>query len=296
MPRRAFSVLCGVVLLAGCVDAPRPFAHRTTGQMPIELLQLDDTSPVLVRIEGGVQAAEPALLAQSMVTQLEAVNVAAMLDDGKTAGYRLSGQLTSWTQEGQSEKMVITWRLDDAGGRIIGTFDQPATAPLGSWMSGNQKLADDIAVDAAPRLAAFIQEPDGALVSAPDASLLIVPVVGAPGDGNITLTTAISFTLRKKTEVPLVAATEVTESTYQLAGEVEVTPLSATQERIQIVWNLLTPAGTRVGSVKQANTLPAGSTEGSWGQLSYLIAQSAAPGIVTLFKRAQDGALSAVQR
>ena len=289
-------MLCCVVLLVACVDSPRPFAHRTTGQVPMELLQLDDTSPVLVRIEGGAQAAQPALLAQSMVTQLEAVNVAALPDDGQTVGYRLSGELTGWEQDGQAENLVITWRLDDASGRIIGTFDQPASAALGSWISGNQKLADDIATNAAPRLAAFIQEPDGTMAVAVDASVLIVPVTGAPGDGNLSLTTAISFTLRKKTELPLVAATEVTENTFQLAGEVAVTPLSPTQERIEIDWKLLTPSGAKVGSVKQANTLPAGTTAGKWGQLSYVIAQSAAPGINSLFKRAQTGAVSSAQR
>lgn len=110
-------------------------------------------------------------------------------------------------------------------------------------------------------------------------AVAVVPVKGAPGSGNKELTEAMRTTLRKAgwavIETPRADALTV-------VGEVGVARADAGKQRVAVRWIVATNDGKSLGDVKQANAVPAGSLDQSWGPAATEVAEAAAGGIFDL--------------
>ena len=108
---------------------------------------------------------------------------------------------------------------------------------------------------------------------------MVPSVTGAPGDGSATLTSAIQRELGKNG----VALTQTASAqTYKVEGKVVVGQGKDGKQPIQIDWNVLDPAGKKLGTVSQKNEVPQGSLDGAWGKTADAAAAAAAQGILKL--------------
>jgi len=107
----------------------------------------------------------------------------------------------------------------------------------------------------------------------------IVPtVMGAPGDGN----TALSSALQRELSRQGVSMANRPGSSYRIEGKVALTAAQAGKQSIQIDWLVRDPQGRSLGTVSQKNEIPEGSLDGSWGSTADAAAGAAAQGILKL--------------
>lgn len=115
-------------------------------------------------------------------------------------------------------------------------------------------------------------------------STIVPAVIGAPGDGSQSLTSAIQRELMKN-GVNLTNAPS--GPTYKVEGKVIVGQGKDGKQPIQIDWNVVDPAGKKLGTVSQKNEIPQGSLDGAWGKTADAAAAAAAQGIVKLLPNAK---------
>lgn len=110
--------------------------------------------------------------------------------------------------------------------------------------------------------------------------IIVRHVDGAPGDGNYSLTLAIREALRAR---DLQVTDDPRQAAFVLQGQVVIGPPTGGRQPAKIVWHVTTHNGGLVGKATQENAIPAGSLDGPWGQVAYLIANAAVDGIQELF-------------
>jgi hypothetical protein len=108
---------------------------------------------------------------------------------------------------------------------------------------------------------------------------MVPSVTGAPGDGSVSLTSAIQRELTRN-GVSLTGAPSA--STYKVEGKVTVGAAAAGKQPIQIDWNVKDPKGKSLGVVTQKNQIGEGSLDGAWGKTADLAASAAVQGILKL--------------
>lgn len=120
----------------------------------------------------------------------------------------------------------------------------------------------------------------GAVSKAPRGLLTLVkPVVGAPGDGRISLTNALRGELKKN---GIALSNRKVTGSYTVQGSVKLNRVSNKTQKVNIVWKVYDSTGKRVGTVSQNNVIPTNSLDGAWGPTAVAAASAAAKGIVKL--------------
>jgi hypothetical protein len=113
--------------------------------------------------------------------------------------------------------------------------------------------------------------------------LVVAPrVSGAPGDGRVSLASALS---RELTSNGVALTNSPGGRAHRVNGNVSVGNASGGKQPIKIEWTVTNPQGERVGTVTQNNEIPAGSLDGAWGQTANAAAGAAAQGIMRLLKK-----------
>jgi hypothetical protein len=113
-------------------------------------------------------------------------------------------------------------------------------------------------------------------------AVAVLPVVGAPGTGNADLTKAMRQTL---SEAGWPVLTKPRANAITILGDVKLGPKQAKSQQVALAWTVKSPDGRTLGTVKQANIVPAGSLEGGFGDNALFAAQAAASGIYDLVKK-----------
>jgi hypothetical protein len=113
-------------------------------------------------------------------------------------------------------------------------------------------------------------------------AVVVLPVIGAPGTGNADLTRAMRRTL---SEAGWPVLSKPRENAITILGDVKLGPKQAKNQQVALAWTVKTPDGRTLGTVKQANTVPAGSLEGGFGENALFATQAAASGIYDLVKK-----------
>jgi hypothetical protein len=113
-------------------------------------------------------------------------------------------------------------------------------------------------------------------------AVVVLPVIGAPGTGNADLTKAMRRTL---SEAGWPVLTRPRDNALTILGHVKLGPKQAKNQEVALAWTVKTPDGKTLGTVKQANMVPAGSLEGGFGDNALFAAQAAASGIYDLIKK-----------
>lgn len=114
-------------------------------------------------------------------------------------------------------------------------------------------------------------------------STAFVPnVTGAPGDGRISLTSALQRELSKSG----VSLANAAGNSYRVEGVVEVGQAKDGKQPIKIDWHVKDATGKAVGTVSQKNEIAAGALDGAWGATADAAAAAAAQGILKLLPKA----------
>lgn len=143
----------------------------------------------------------------------------------------------------------------------------------------------EVAPSSRPYDAGSTPAPAPAPAAAGPATLLfLIPVSGAPGDGNSALTRAA--------RVALIArgygiADQPRSAHYLMAGSVTVGADEAGRQPVRVVWEISDAKGRALGRAVQENAVAAGSLDKSWGSMAALVAGAAVPGIADVIRRSE---------
>lgn len=249
---------------------------------PAAALSPPDSAGIYVLSGEDAPAASAGALAAAMATALQQADVPASAQSSNRGSYRLHPVVTATSGPDGRATIRVVWELRNAAGKAVGSTSSGTVADAAAWQRGDDKLAAALAAPAAPVVAKLIAGD----VSPPQGSLNPVvalrPVAGAPGDGDRSLTRAMSSALSRANLT--LAAAPSDKKDFIVAGTVEISPPNGPQQQVKVTWVLMRPDGSEIGRVKQENAVSAGSLDGAWGEVAYAVAGAAAPGVRRLIE------------
>jgi hypothetical protein len=259
---------------------PHPFEDQhVAAAAPI--LTLPDAAGVIVDPVSGVPEPTDAALREAMVTALQDLEVPASTTLGNRSSFHMNATASETGSGAGSTTVEITWVLRSADGQEVGRDTERATLGTESWAKGTAPGLAALAKPAAGKLAGLIQEPPME-EHKPAKQVYVRPVEGAPGDGRTALPRALVFLLKKK-GVDITPDAQAVD-TIAIGGVVTVTQVPPDQEHVQIVWHVYEPDGTDFGQIAQENTIPKGTLDAHWGDVSMAIAASGVDDIIRVMQ------------
>lgn len=277
--------LVGLLGLAACGDLPQPFRGRP-GELAARLAR-----PPTYRLAVPVPTAslqEPGLAAdyaQALADALLAQAVPAVAGDPLPLDWVV--EVTATRQASGIQPRYVLRNADggvlgETGGRMVGTRD---------WQAGDSEGLRRVAAEGAAAVAALVARVDAVrrtgderAVGAGPRVVLLRPVRGAPGDGNRSLTARMSDRLAA---LGFQVQDQAEGAGYAVEGAVEVVPSGRGLQRVEIVWVISRRDGNDLGRVLQLNEVPAGSLDGLWGDIAFVVAQEAAGGVRDVISNAE---------
>lgn len=208
---------------------------------------------------------------------------------------RITGEEVVSGQQGRDPWASVT-------PRVIETITSKTAKSLATWLPTQSASAAVASTAAAPPSAVAAPTParsapssatqtaaaatpattTGSIGKEGPVTALVSPVSGAPGDGKVSLTSAIQ---RELSRGGVALTTSASPQTYRVEGKVQVSAGKDGKQPIQIDWNVKDPSGKHVGTVSQKNEIPQGSLDGAWGKTADAAAAAAAQGILKLLNQ-----------
>ncbi len=192
---------------------------------------------------------------------------------------------TASQHEGQ---VVPRFEVFDPAGHDKGHTDgAPVSAK--AWASADLDALAASAAEAAPRIvelmsainATQMQSDPNSLYNRP-ARVYVADVVGAPGDGDTSLTAQMRRALVKLGEV---VQTTPAGADFSVVGKVAAVPVAGGNVRVEIRWLMSDAAGHDLGMVLQLNEVPPDTVSGYWGDVAQAVATEAAGGLRDTFAK-----------
>ena len=294
MNKALISFVC-LLVVSACAELPRPFQGVERND---EILDTILVNPgVMIAPIAGLPGPLNTQLADSIAEAAQALDVAAVTRSAGRSASLLQGQ-AEIIDGADGKDLVFRWMLSSPDGLVLDqtemrvrAFDATAQDP---WLVfANSDLAP-IVNRTAGYLYQMLYRPTE-LAARPEAPppldldyggtfrIFVQPVSGAPGDGNIALTEAMTNLLKRKDLlIPITLVPSPTPTSYIVAGRVERSRLSDQAEDITIDWDLKSPDGEVLGTAGQQNQIAAGSLDGEWGDTAVFAVEAAAEGILSL--------------
>jgi len=286
------SMILLVLFISACGPLPMPFrkdAHGTRADLTYRNLP----PVVAVNAVNGTSIPMAKLLAQSVSDELSRREVIAYTGDKGKSTHVLDGWVEGARDHNQKTVPThIVWALTKRNGELISTFEQPFEATSLEWDYGSPRIIREIGEATATELAVqLVGTGDPAETGIPKKNgVWVRPVLDAPGDGNFSLTRAMSYALG---DTGLVIAKTPGEAEFELKAVIRVdSPVSEKQE-VQIDWILLSDQSQEIGRASQKNTVQAGTFDGRWGQTAVMIAAAAADSVLDIVNRERNRRLNA---
>ena len=277
---RLLPILPLCAILAACGMLPRPF-------QPVEKISMERIAPglgaragIVVRRVQGLPAPISAALVDGVVNALRERDMPASAHFANRGSIELTGRIESTAAE------RLLWALVEPDGSTSLGFGE--SKPRAAWSEATVLDVAAVAERTAERIVALLEPSptagSGAAVAAV-APVVLWAVDGAPGDGGRSLARAMRRSLAGE---GIAVAGALDDDTALVLGSVYVTPqgTESTVETVEIAWTVLRPDGTRIGTVTQSNSVPAGRLNGAWGPIADVVAEAGAPGIAALLRRA----------
>jgi hypothetical protein len=278
-----------VLGLAACGVLPRPFA----GHPGATAERLARPPPPRLAVPPPADALLPDSAAQAyadaVADQLQAREVPAVAGPAHKGDWVLN-----LTAELHGGSVVPGFGVNDPAGKSRGT-GQVSPMPASSWSAAQPDTIKQAAAVAAPQIAtlltsieAEVQESDPNSLRNRPPRLALVPVKGAPGDGNVSLTANMR---RLLPEIGLTLVPQPEAADFVVTGTVHTAPRPGGTLQVEVQWVIKDAQGHDLGHVVQLNDVPAGSLSGYWGDVALVVAQQAAPGVQEIVaKQLQAGA------
>ncbi len=274
----AIWVLAAVALtVAACAPVPRAFAPGEVDSVGTAIVHGTFTNGIQVNPIEGTAPIMSKILARTTVDSFEPYGLPAGVAPFDASEYILHGRAHHDKNPNAIPYVTIHWQLSNKDGLLLADLEQPVDATSGEWEFGTPEVIIRVAEDVAHRVAAILAgiapaQPE----PAPDKGIFVMPVEGAPGDGDFSLTRAIAEALKAR-------GTRLTryreQAKYVLTGLMEVSPSVQGRQGVRITWRLSRPDGKEVGKAEQDNTVPSGTFDTQWMPTARLIAAAAVDGI-----------------
>jgi hypothetical protein len=283
------SLALAALLLAGaCGDLPQPYRGNPGGDAarlalpPAYRIAVVKPSDVLLTDEATKD------LAEAMAIALRDAEVAASV----TAPLPLDLRLTIVAQRPEANRNTVVPRytLYDADGKSLAS-NTGAPVPLNAWATEAPALFKRLGERDAPGIAKLLtgieaarkeSHPESLSGKAPP-RLKLVPVKGAPGDGNAALTARMQDFLTRRGLVP---QNDAEGADYGVEGRVHLVDVAGNQQRVEVLWIVTRRDGQELGQVLQMNEVPKGSLDRFWADVAYVVADEASAGIRDVLRNA----------
>lgn len=274
-----------LLLLGACGDLPQPYRGRPGGmaaqlaQPPAARIAIAPPIEALLTDEGGSQ------LADSLAAALQAAELPATAAEPLPLDWRLD---IAVDREGSS--VTPRYRLADADGVEVGII-RGSRVPVQSWADGGPEPLRRAAAEAAPRIIELVARAEAARKATDPRAMAgavprirLVPVRGAPGDGNSSLTARMREFLTNR---GYLVQDGGEGAGFAVEGTVALYPSGRPgEQRVEIEWKVSRRDGYELGKVTQINAVPAGSLNGLWGDIAFVVAEQAAGGIRDVIRNA----------
>lgn len=277
--------LAGLLALAACGDLPQPYRGQP-GELAARLARPPAYRLAVPVPTASLQEPEPAAdYAQALAEALLAQAVPTIAGEPLPLDWVV--EVTATRQAAGIQPRYVLRDADgavlgEAGGRMVGSRD---------WQGGDPAGLRRAAAEGAAALAALVARVDAqrrtgderASGTAPRV-VLLRPVRGAPGDGNRSLTARMAERLAG---LGYQVQDQAEGAGYAVEGVVEMAPSGRGMQRVEIVWTISRRDGHDLGRVLQLNEVPAGSLNGLWGDVAFVVAQEAAGGVRDVIANAE---------
>ena len=281
---RLRSSLCGLValfaatvILAACAPVPRAFEPGEEASVGEAIVHGTFTKGIQVNAVENTAPIMSKLLARTTVDSFEPYDVPAGVAPFDASEYILHGRAHYDKNPNAIPYVTLHWQLSNKDGLLLADLEQPVDATGDEWEFGTPDVIIRVAEDVAHRVSAILAGIAPAQAApAPNRGIFVMPVEGAPGDGDFSLTRAIAEALKKR-------GTRLTryreQAKYVLLGEMKVSPSVQGRQGVRVTWRLTRPDGTEIGKAEQDNTVPSGTFDTQWMPTARLIAAAAVDGI-----------------
>ncbi|MAN81384.1 MAG: hypothetical protein CMF64_13445 [Magnetovibrio sp.] len=263
--------------VTACTPVPRAFAPGEVDSVGNAIVHGTFTKGIQVNPVEGTAPIMSKILARTTADSFEPYGLPAGVAPFDASEYILHGRAHRDKNPNAIPYVTIHWQLSNKDGLLLADLEQPVDATSGEWEFGTPEVIIRVAEDVAHRVAAILAGIAPAQAEpAPDKGIFVMPVEGAPGDGDFSLTRAIAEALK-------VRGTRLTryreQAKYVLNGKMEVSPSVQGRQGVRITWRLSRPDGKEVGKAEQDNTVPSGTFDEQWMPTARLIAAAAVDGI-----------------
>jgi hypothetical protein len=283
--RPALHLLGALLALSACADIPRPYRGAPGGvasRLAVPLAIRLAVPPPGQALLGDAAARQ---LAEALSEALQAQEVPAV---ATAAPLPLDWRLVV-TAENRGAEVSPRFDIQNADGTSQGTVPAPPV-PTRRWAEATPETLMAVAQQAAPGVARMLLGVQAARASASTAAiaggpvkLRLIPVRGAPGDGNQALTSRLREFLSGQGYVVQELADG---AAYGVTAEVNVAAGSPGMQRVEIQWIVSRRDGEELGRVLQLNEVRVASLNRFWGDVAYAAAQEAAGGVQTIIRNA----------
>lgn len=260
-----------LALLVACQPVPRVFER--TSDRDNDLLRLTDSPGIMVEPVADTPPAAARGLARGMVAALIDRDVPAYMGSRNRSSMILVGRVIDPGHDAH-----IAWVLSNPAGDEVGRYEQSIEGtPIDPWARGDAALMAAFAGNAAPRIAAFIQEEVNGEVVSP--AIYVGTVEGAPEGGATLLQAALRHGLRR---MGARVAVDPSDETLTARATVRMTPMDGDRVEVAIGLAVADPFGIEIGRIDQASPFSRLVVENSWGELAREAGLAAAAGMMDL--------------
>jgi hypothetical protein len=220
-------------------------------------------------------------LAEAMALALRDAEVAASVSNPLPLDLRLS--IVAQRPDSNRNTVVPRYTLYTADGVSLAS-NTGAPVPLAAWATEAPALFKKLGDRDAPGIASLLAGieasrkanlPDALTGKAPP-RLRLVPVRGAPGDGNTALTARMQDFLTRRGLVP---QNNAEGADFAVEGHVTLADSGPGLQRVEVLWTITRRDGIELGRVLQMNEVPRGSLNRFWADVAYVVAEEASGGI-----------------
>lgn len=284
--RRGFAWLALLpLLLAACGDLPQPYrgnpggmAGRLAAPPPYRVAV---PTPEAALLNGAESEAFAKAIAQALLRR----EVPAAAEEPLPLDWRLAVDMRL-----EGARVIPRYALFDPDGAPQGLAEGSAI-PARDWSRPGAALFTEVANDAARRAADLLLRAEAArkssspsaLANAGPPRLYLLPVRGAPGDGNESLTARMREALG---DYGILAQDVADGAGFAADGRVSVVPTRQRMQRVEILWIVSRRDGQELGRVLQMNEIPAGLLDRHWADIAFAVAAEAAGGVQRVIENA----------
>lgn len=193
------------------------------------------------------------------------------------------------TAQLRGANVLPRFAIRNADGQEQGAVEA-TPVPARSWAEASPETIQAVAAQATPRVTQMLLSVQAARASASPEAILagpqrlrIIPITGAPGDGNTALISRLRSFLGNQGYVMQETAEG---AAFAVTAQVSVVTVNPATQRVEIQWIVSRRDGHELGRVVQLNDVPAGSLSRFWGDVAYVAAEQAAGGVQTIIRNA----------